>query len=144
MGCRAFFRVAAQDLQAFKGIALLIMTQLCCHTLQQSGNIHRCPPICPLQPTGIALAPDGLRLAVGTDTGALSLLDIRSQTYVTLLRSHTAPVAAISLMGQQPGQEQQEGRRYCTGGRDGTVRVWDGDTHQQLVELAAPGEAVLR
>lgn len=96
-------------------------------------------PLC----SGIGLSPDGMRMAVGTDTGALGLLDIRAQTYVTLLRSHTAPVTAVAVMGQEPGQERQEWR-YCTGGRDGTVRVWEGGSHQQLVELTAPGEAVLR
>ena len=83
---------------------------------------------------------------MGTQSGALSLLDVRSQTYFTLLRSHTAPVAAIALMGREPGaaQQAQQAQQYCTAGADGTVRVWEAGSHTQLLELAAPGEDVLR
>lgn len=115
---------------------------LVCDPVQQNALAQQhC--VCSICSAGIALSPDGLRMAVGTDTGALGLLDVRSQTYVTLLRSHTAPVTAVAVMGQAPGQEGQQ-QHYCTGGLDGTVRVWEGATHQQLVELAAPGEVVVR
>lgn len=89
---------------------------------------------------GLALAPDGLRVVVGTSGGALSLLDLSSRAYSTLLRSHTAAVHCVApLLPELPGEG-----RYVTAGADGTVRVWDGANHQQVVELAAPGEAVLR
>lgn len=121
---------------------LLCDPVLLCDSVQQNTSAQQhC--VCSICSAGIALSPDGLRMAVGTDTGALGLLDVRSQTYVTLLRSHTAPVTAVAVMGQAPGQEGQQ-QHYCTGGLDGTVRVWEGATHQQLVELAAPGEAVVR
>lgn len=92
---------------------------------------------------GIALSPDGLRLAVGTDSGALSLLDLASRQYATLLRSHTAAAHCVALLGQGPAQAQAPWQ-YCTAGADGTVRVWEGSSHQQMLELSAPGEAVLR
>lgn len=102
---------------------------------------------------GIGLSPDGLWVAVGTDGGAVSLLDVRRSSYCTLLRSHTAAVHAVALLGTAPagsapggqGREgQQQGQlQYCTAGADGTVRVWSAADHQQVLELTAPGEAVL-
>lgn len=77
---------------------------------------------------------------MGTESGALSLLDVSSQTYTTLLRSHTAAVHSVALVGEEGHARQQ----YCTAGADGTVRVWDADTHQQVLELSAPKETVLR
>lgn len=94
-------------------------------------------------PAGISLSPDGLWVATATDSGALSLLDVAARRYSPLLRSHTAAVHAIEPMAQLPGEPQQQ-RRYCTAGADGTVRVWDASGHQQLLELTAPGETVLR
>jgi WD40 repeat protein len=89
---------------------------------------------------GVGLAPDGLRVVVGTASGALSLLDVAARSYTTLLRSHTAAVHCIAALCQEgPGEG-----RYVTAGADGTVRVWDGVSHRQLLELSAPGEAVLR
>ena len=78
-------------------------------------------------------------MAAGTESGA-SLLNISSQAYTTLLRSHTAAVHCVVLMGQ----EGQLAGQYCTAGADGTVRVWDAASHQQVLELSAPGEVVLR
>ncbi|KAL4458496.1 hypothetical protein ABPG75_013361 [Micractinium tetrahymenae] len=112
--------------------------------------------------TGIGLSSDGLWVAVGTESGALSLLDVKRCAYSTLLRSHTAAVHAVALLGQPPAgsvpqgwgsyeQQQQQGQQqqqqqqiqYCTAGADGTVRVWSGTDHQQVLELTAPGETVL-
>lgn len=82
---------------------------------------------------------------MGTSSGALSLLDLPAQRYTTLLRSHTAAVHAVALLGQPAGAggSSEGGRQYCTAGADGTVRVWDAARHQQELELTAPGEAVL-
>lgn len=104
---------------------------------------------------GIGLSPNGLWVAVGTESGALSLLDVKRSAYSTLLRSHTAAVHAVALLGQpttgstspgqaDEGQQQQQQLQYCTAGEDGTVRVWSGADHQQVLELTAPGEAVNR
>ena len=85
---------------------------------------------------------------MGTKSGALSLLDIGTQQYSTLLRSHTAAVHAVALMPgiaeEQAEEYQQAQQQYCTAGADGTVRAWDGATHKQVLELLAPGETVLR
>lgn len=93
---------------------------------------------------GIGLSPDGRQVVVGTQSGALSLLDVPSQRYTTLLRSHTAAVYAVALMGRPGGAPAPAPVQYCTAGADGTVRIWDSGSHQQILELTAPGETVLR
>ena len=117
-----------------------------CAPLNRHGLRPPCHTLCPA-PAGIAQSPEGLRLAVGTRSGAQSLLDLPAQRYTTLLRSHTAAVQAVALLGQPPpasGGGGQGPLQYCTAGADGTVRVWDAATHQQALELTAPGETVLR
>jgi hypothetical protein len=45
--------------------------------------------------TSVAVAPDGLRVAIGTESGALGVLDIPSHHYTTLLRSHVGRVNGV-------------------------------------------------
>jgi hypothetical protein len=45
--------------------------------------------------TSVAVAPDGLRVAIGTESGALGVLDIPSHQYTTLLRSHVGRVNGV-------------------------------------------------
>ncbi|KAJ9518454.1 hypothetical protein QJQ45_018495, partial [Haematococcus lacustris] len=84
--------------------------------------------------TSVSVAHDGLRVAIGTESGALGVLDIPSHAFTTLLRSHTGSVNAVAADPCRP--------EYCTVSSDGTIRIWDLATHQQLVEFDAPGEVV--
>ncbi|PNH08695.1 WD repeat domain-containing protein [Tetrabaena socialis] len=84
--------------------------------------------------TGLALSPDALRVVVGTENGVLGCLQIPNHSYSTLLRSHCGPVNAVAA---DPSRDQ-----FCTVSSDGTLRIWDLLTHQQLYEFDAPGEAV--
>ncbi|KAL6762256.1 WD40-repeat-containing domain protein, partial [Haematococcus lacustris] len=84
--------------------------------------------------TSVSVAHDGLRVAIGTESGALGVLDIPSHAFTTLLRSHTGNVNAVAADPCRP--------EYCTVSSDGTIRIWDLATHQQLVEFDAPGEVV--
>ncbi len=47
--------------------------------------------------TGLALSPDALRVAIGTENGALGCLHIPDHSYMTLLRSHSATVNAVAV-----------------------------------------------
>lgn len=47
--------------------------------------------------TGVGVSPDGLRVAVGTENGALGVLDVPSHAYTTLLRSHTGVVNSVVM-----------------------------------------------
>ncbi|KAF5836714.1 WD40-repeat-containing domain protein [Dunaliella salina] len=84
--------------------------------------------------TSVGVSPDGLSVAVGTESGAIGTLDIPTHQYTPLLRSHVATVNAVAADPNRP--------QYCTASSDGTLRVWDVNTHQQLVEFDAPGEVV--
>jgi hypothetical protein len=65
-----------------------------------------------------ALSPDGLRLAVGKDTGILEVLDAASQESLLRLEGHSGPVACVSF--------SQDGERLASGSIDGTVLIWEG------------------
>ncbi|GIL93850.1 hypothetical protein Vretimale_214 [Volvox reticuliferus] len=84
--------------------------------------------------TGLALSPDALRVAIGTENGALGCLHIPDHSYVTLLRSHSGAVNAVAV---DPNRDH-----FCTVSTDGTLRIWHLLTYQQLYEFDAPGEAV--
>ena len=47
--------------------------------------------------TAIGLAPDGLTIAVGTESGAIGCLDVPTHQYRTLLRSHTDTINAVAV-----------------------------------------------
>ncbi|GLC33983.1 hypothetical protein PLESTB_000825300 [Pleodorina starrii] len=84
--------------------------------------------------TGLALSPDALRVAIGTENGTLGCLHIPDHSYVTQLRSHSAAVNAVAM---DPNREH-----FVTVSTDGTLRIWHLLTFQQLFEFDAPGEAV--
>ncbi|KAK3254670.1 hypothetical protein CYMTET_36123, partial [Cymbomonas tetramitiformis] len=83
--------------------------------------------------TAIGVSSDGLQLAVGTESGAIGMMDIPTHKYATLMRSHTDTVWAVAF---DPAQLQM-----ATGGSDHTIRVWDVETFQQVLEFMTPGEA---
>lgn len=47
--------------------------------------------------TAIGLAPDGLTIAIGTENGAIGCLDVPTHQYLTLLRSHTDTINAVTV-----------------------------------------------
>ena len=84
--------------------------------------------------TSIGVSQDGLSVCVGTENGAVGVLSIPSQGYKTILRSH---IGSILDVAADPGR-----RQYCTVSSDSTIRIWDLDTHEQMVEFNAPSESV--
>jgi hypothetical protein len=66
---------------------------------------------------GVAFAPDGRRLAVGTKDGAVYQWDLTTGTALQPFRGHRALVASVAYA---PG-----GRRLASGSVDGTGLIWD-------------------
>ena len=52
--------------------------------------------------------------------------------YATLLRSHTKTVHAVAV--------DSASGHLCTAAADGSIRIWDATTYQQLLEFLVPGE----
>lgn len=68
-----------------------------------------------------------LQLCVGTENGSVGLLDIATHKYSTVLRSHTDSVNGLAVDGT--------GKHLVTASSDGTIRIWNVVTHQQLCAL---------
>lgn len=73
-----------------------------------------------------------VRLRFALRTGQVGLLDIPTHKYATLLRSHTNTVHAVAL--------DPHNARMCTAAADGSIRIWNTETFQQLLEFVVPGE----
>ena len=69
-----------------------------------------------------------LQVFAGTENGSVGSLDITSHKYTTMLRSHSDAVNAVAL--------SSTGEQLVTGSSDGTIRVWNAETYQQLCALA--------
>nr|KAF6272204.1 hypothetical protein mMyoMyo1_020533 [Myotis myotis] len=83
--------------------------------------------------SSVRLSPDGLRVLSTTSSGHLGFLDVPSREYNVLVRSHTAPVLALTT-------ECSRGQ-LATVSQDHTVRVWDLATLQQLYDFTSPEDA---
>ena len=82
--------------------------------------------------TSVAISYDCLRIVCGTGGGTVGSLDILSQSFTTFIRSHTAVVTDVAMA---PAAAE-----FATVSRDGTIRIWSLETHQQLVEFATGSE----
>ena len=82
--------------------------------------------------TTVAFSPDGHLLAAGSDqTLTPPVWDVETGELLFTLDGHTDTVRAVAF---SPG-----GRRLVTGGWDGTARVWDAQTGDELVALEVGG-----
>ncbi|CAN0024134.1 unnamed protein product [Lampetra planeri] len=81
--------------------------------------------------SAVAISADGRRVLAATagPAGAsLGFLEVASRHYATLARSHAGPVLGCSADGAR--------RHLVTVGRDASVRVWDSDSGQQLLDFS--------
>nr|XP_046233487.1 WD repeat-containing protein 90 isoform X2 [Scatophagus argus] len=77
----------------------------------------------------VSVSSDSLRVLAGTSTGNLGFLDVTSRDYNTLMRSHTDTVLGFSVDGIR--------RHLTTASSDGTVRIWNMDSLQQLYDFVS-------
>ena len=78
---------------------------------------------------------DGLQLCACTDAGSVGVLDIPSQKYSTLVRSHTDSITAMS--------SSSTFAEFVTASNDTSIRVWSVHTGAQLFEFRVPSEVAL-
>ena len=67
----------------------------------------------------MVLSPDDATLAIGTDTGIIELLDVRTGILLKTLTGHTG---AVSSLAWSP-----DGKLLASGGYDGTTLLWQPD-----------------
>jgi WD40 repeat protein len=69
------------------------------------------------QANSASFSPDGRLIAIGTQTGTVSLWDATSGQQVTAIQAHTGYVHMVAF--------GQDGRTFVTGGEDGQAIMWD-------------------
>ncbi|XP_041672355.1 WD repeat-containing protein 90 isoform X2 [Cheilinus undulatus] len=77
----------------------------------------------------VSVSSDSLQVLAATATGNLGFLDVRSRGYSTLMRSHTDTVLGFSVDSIH--------RHLTTASSDGTVRIWNMDSLQQLYDFVS-------
>ena len=80
----------------------------------------------------VGFSGDGLQLVACTDSGSVGVLDIPSQQYTTLVRSHNETINAMSA--------STAFAEFVTVSNDGSIRVWSISSGQQLFEFKVPNE----
>lgn len=85
------------------------------------------------------VSADGMKVLVGGRNSAVGILDISSQLYKTVLRSHADPIVSSALLpwcaspiDQAVNAQKDE---IITASLDGTLRVWNAQTGSQLYEF---------
>ncbi|NXU76574.1 WDR90 protein, partial [Oreotrochilus melanogaster] len=82
--------------------------------------------------SSVCISPDSCKVLCTTAAGNLGYLDTQSQGYHTLMRSHEDSVVACSVEGTR--------KQMATVSQDGTIRVWDLVSMQQLYDFTAAEE----
>uniref|UniRef100_UPI0037E729E7 WD repeat-containing protein 90 n=1 Tax=Semicossyphus pulcher TaxID=241346 RepID=UPI0037E729E7 len=77
----------------------------------------------------VSVSSDSLQVLAATCTGNLGFLDVSSRGYSTLMRSHADTVLGFSVDGIR--------RHLTTASSDGTVRIWNMDSLQQLFDFVS-------
>lgn len=80
--------------------------------------------------TSLTLSEDASQVACGTSTGVLSILDLTSNNYRTIVRAHTENVQQIIFHSYS--------QNMITLSNDLTIRLWDPEKLEQTYEFSYP------
>jgi WD40 repeat protein len=81
----------------------------------------------------VAFSPDGTRVASGSYWGrshTVWVWDVETGEVVHQLKRHTHEVLSVAF------SRDPEGSRLFSGGKDGTLRVWDSESGEDLLAIA--------
>lgn len=67
--------------------------------------------------SSVDISQDGIQIICGTNNGSIGLLDISSQNYRTLLRSHIDSIVSVDY--------HKTKNEVISVSKDKTIRVWD-------------------
>lgn len=83
----------------------------------------------------VDVSTDRMAVVCGTDFSALGIIDMSTNAYRTLLRSHTQTILSTDV--------QQLTGLILTVSADNTIRVWNGADYSQLYEFTSPEDEPL-
>jgi WD40 repeat protein len=86
--------------------------------------------------TGVALSPDGIRLATGYEDGKIELRDATSGRYILMFVGHKNRVNAVAF--------SPDSSRLASVSDDETIKVWGMSSAQELLTLHGFSRRVLR
>src|SRR5262249_37404371 len=81
---------------------------------------------------GVALSPDGQRLAAGSLDGTVTVWDSASGRQAWTIRAHAHPARGVAV--------RPDGRRLASASWDGTVKLWAAATAKEAHRLPFGGE----
>lgn len=78
----------------------------------------------------LAFSPDGKRLAIGDDFGAITFWDIAGGKRLGFIQAHTDYVHSLAFCA--------DGARLASGGGDGKIGLWAVKTSRELLSIEVP------
>ena len=85
----------------------------------------------------VEFSPDGTRLLAGDSGGDLTVCDLSGENGGAVLRRFRAHDDGVNSVAFLP-----DGRRALSAGLDGTVRLWDVETAEELARLERPDQVL--
>jgi WD40 repeat protein/class 3 adenylate cyclase len=111
------------------------VTFLDTQTLRVRRRVRFSQPGGTLGSNGTAVSPDARTLAVGSDTGTVTFVDLRTGHHAVGLGAHSAPIVGVGF--------SPDGTRFVSTAEDGSVLVWNTRTRTPTERLVGHAGRVL-
>jgi WD40 repeat protein len=95
--------------------------------------------------TAVAFSPEGARLVTTSEDKTAKVWDVQTGQLLYPLEGHPAPVVAVAVSAEEkcPATGQVSKTCVATASADGTVKVWNACTGQELLSIAGPPTPVI-
>lgn len=102
-------------------------------TPQHTFTAHRAWVLC------LAWSPDGVYIASGDMNGLMWLWHPNNSTPVGCCKGHTKWITSVAW---EPAHKALPSRRFCTGSKDVSIKIWDANTRRCLLTMSSHSMAV--